>query len=167
MNDSGEQIFLSQELLGFMRRAAELSVTSREPFVTIRTLLIALLDDEIVGPALEAVLPREKLEGYQPHDAGTQLIASRIPEPMMQGERPAMLRFNTLAFKVPDGSRSIWLSREAFNAWNEGAKRVVEGDSFKPKHIAFGIAADAIRAAGILAHLRVSPGEVNEAILKL
>jgi hypothetical protein len=86
---------------------------------------------------------------------------------MEAGERAAILRFNTLAFKVPNGSKSVWLSRDAFSAWNEGAKRVEEGGRYMPKHLAFGIAADAIRTPGVLAALHLSPGEINEAILKL
>ncbi len=163
-----EPIYLSEEILALMRRAAQIAVTSREPFITIRTLLLALLDDPYVGEALHEVVPREKLENYVPEEAETRFIASRVAEPNLPaGERPAMLRFNTLAFKLPDGSRSVWLSREGFNAWNEAAKRVNEGESFKPKHLAFGIAADAIRHPGILAQMKINPGDVNEVILKL
>lgn len=164
----GDPIYLSEDIIGLMRHAAQIAVGAREPFITIRTLLLALLDDGYVGEALHEVVPREKLETYVPEEAGTRLIASRVAEPQMApGERPAMLRFNTLAFKLPDGSRSVWLSREAFIAWHEGAKRVDEGDAYKPKHLAFGIAADALRHGGLLQELKISPGEVNEVILKL
>ncbi len=164
-----EQIFLSDEVLAFMRNAAQLAGQLREPFITVRTLLIALLEEPTLGPALEEVLPREKLENYElPEDAGVRLTASRVPEPNAQpGERPALLRFNTLAFKVPDGSKSVWLSREAFNVWNEAAKRVPDGEKFLPKHVAFGIAADAIRSPGVLAAMHISPGDVTEVLLKL
>jgi hypothetical protein len=167
--DIVEQIFLSDEILAMMRNAARLAGVLKEPFITVRTLMIALLEDPQVGPALEEVLPREKLEGYElPEDAGIRLTASRVPEPIMQnGERPALLRFNTLAFKTPDGSKSVWLSREAFQVWNEGAKRIGDGEKFLPKHIAFGIAADAIRTPGVLAALHISPGDVTDKLLKL
>ncbi|HTU70677.1 MAG TPA: hypothetical protein VMF11_10215 [Candidatus Baltobacteraceae bacterium] len=169
MADSAEQIFLSDEILALMRSAAALAGGMHEPFITVRTLLLALLDDPQIGPALTEVLPREKLETYElPDDAGTRLTASRIPEPHLQsGERAALLRFNTLAFKVPDGSKSVWLSREAYAVWNEAARRVGEGEQFLPKHLAFGIAADAIRSPGVLSAMRVSPGDVTDALLKL
>ena len=74
-------------------------------------------------------------------------------------------------FKVLKGAESafesVWLSREAFQVWNEAAKRVGDGEKFMPKHIAFGIAADAIRSPGILAAMHISPGDVTEALLKL
>lgn len=169
MSEAHEQIFLSDEILDLMRHAAELAGTVREPFVTVRAMLLALLDDAELGPALADALPREKLELYQmAAEAAKANIASRISEPQMQaGERAAMLRFNTLAFKVPDGSRSVWLSREAFSAWNEGAKRVADGSRYLPKHLVFGIAADALRTPGVLAALHVPPGAINEAIQNL
>ncbi len=51
--------------------------------------------------------------------------------------------------------------------WNEGARRVGEGEQYLPKHLAFGIAADAIRIPGVLASLQVTPGDVTDALLKL
>ena len=59
MTDGVEQIFLSDEILAYMRNAARLAGELREPFITVRTLLIALLEDPTLGPALEEVLPRE------------------------------------------------------------------------------------------------------------
>ncbi|HET9029204.1 MAG TPA: Clp protease N-terminal domain-containing protein [Candidatus Aquilonibacter sp.] len=164
-----EQIFLSAQILGLMRHAAEIAGQLREPFITVRTLLLALLDDAEIGSALSEALPREKLDAYQMSaEAAKADIAGRVAEPNMQaGERAAMLRFNTLAFKTPDGSKSVWLSREAFSAWNEGAKRVEDGSPYLPKHLAFGIAADAVRAPGILAAMHLSPGAITEAILNI
>jgi hypothetical protein len=169
MSETAEQIFLSDEILNLMRRAAVLAGTVREPFITVRTMLLSLLDDPLLGSSLQEALPREKLLEYEmAAEAAKANIASRVPEPqMLDGERAAMLRFNTLAFKVPDGSKSVWLSPEAFSAWNEGAKRVEEAARYLPKHLAFGIAADAVRTPGILAALHLSPGAINEALLKI
>ncbi len=164
-----DQIFLSDEILALMRNAAAIAQRLKEPFITTRTLLVALLDDPALGEKLVDVLPREKLEGYElPAEAAQRLTASRVQESKMpSGERAALLRFNTLAFKLPDGSKNVWLSREAYQVWNEGAKRVEDGAKYMPKHLAFGIAADAVRSPGVLTDLRVSPGDVSEAILAL
>lgn len=164
-----EQIFLSEEILALMRNAAAIAQRLKEPFITIRTLLVALLEDPQLGEKLAEALPREKLEAYElPAEAAQKLTASRVQETKMQaGERAALLRFNTLAFKLPNGSKSVWLSREAFQVWNEGAKRVEDGGKYMPKHLAFGIAADAVRSPGVLTELRISPGDVNEAILAI
>jgi hypothetical protein len=166
MSDGVEQIFVSDEVLALMRSAARLAGELHEPFITLRTLLLALLDEPEIGPVLAPVVDRIALENYQaPQDAVTRMVASRVPEPAMStGEKAALLRFNTLAFKVPDGSRSVWLSREAHSAWHEAARRVEEGAHLLPKHLAFGIAADAERTPGILAQLGVSPGDVTDAL---
>ena len=164
-----EQIFLSDEILALMRNAARLAGEFKEPFITVRTILVALTEEPTLGEALLEVLPREKLENYElPEDAGTRLTASRVPEPnAVAGERPALLRFNTLAFKTPDGNKSVWLSREAHAIWHEAARRVDEGDKFMPKHLAFAIAADAIRSPGVFKAMHVSPGDVTDVLLKL
>ena len=162
-----EQIFLSEQIIGLMRHAAELAGTLREPFITQRTILLAILDDPELGPPLGEALPREKLETYvMPADEAKANIAARVAEPQMkEGERPAIMRFDTLAFKVPDGSKSVWLSRDGYRAWNEGAKRVEDGSKYMPRHLAFGIAADAIRTPGIFKAMQLSPGAISEAIL--
>jgi hypothetical protein len=144
-----EQVFLSDEVLRLMRHAAQLAGALHEPFITQRTLLLAILDDPELGPPLVEVLPREKLEAYQ-----------MAPE-------EAKANFDTLAFKMPDGSKSVWLSRDGYRAWNEGAKRVEDGGKYLPKHLAFGIAADAIRTPGILTQMKLSPGAISEAILNI
>jgi hypothetical protein len=166
MNEQLEQIPLSNELLELMRNAAATAQRLKEPFITTRAILLALLDEPSIGPALVEVLPREKLEGFTPEGDVKKLIASRRQEPAMEpGERPSILRFDTLAFKTPDGATSVWLSREAFTAFAEGAQRA-EG-VYLPKHLAFGIAADAIRSQGILNALQIPPGAVSEALLSL
>lgn len=152
-----------------MRHAVELAGKLNEPFITVRTLLLALLDDEKIGPALVEALPRERLEEWNiTPEAAKKLLPMRVPEPgLPAGERAAMLRFSTLAFKNSAGNKSMWLSPEAMNAWNEGARRVNEGEKYLPRHLAFGISADAIRTPGILTALHLSPGAVNEAILAI
>ena len=90
-------------------------VNSSEPFITTRTLLVALLEDPTLGrSAGRGAAAREARELRIARRRRHALTASRVPEPnCTAGERRALLRFNTLAFKVPDGSKSVWLSREA------------------------------------------------------
>ncbi len=169
MSDVAEQIALSGELLQLLRGAANHAVGLREPFVTMRALLLAMLDDPQLGKSLQDVIPREKLEEYEVDaEAAARMTASRISETGLQsGERAALLRFNTLAFKTEDGSRSVWLSREAHTAFLSGAQRVSEGCAYLPLHLAQGIAADAVRAPGLLTALKVEPGAVIDAVMKL
>ncbi|MHB8146821.1 MAG: hypothetical protein ACYDGM_06100 [Vulcanimicrobiaceae bacterium] len=165
MNDQTEQVFLSEGLLRVMRTAAAITLRLGGSFITTRALLLALLEEPEIGVALADVIPKERLEAL-PASEGPKYIAGRVPEPPLPiAERADMQRYDTLAFKVPDGTNSVWLSREALIVFQEGAQRA-EGH-YLPKHLAFGIAAQAVRTPGVLASLHVSPGAVNDAIYKL
>ena len=165
MNDQTEQVFLSEALLGVMHTAAAIALRLGEPFITTRSLLLALMEEPRVGPALAAVISQERLEAL-PAAQGPKYIAGRLPEPEgVLEDRTAMQRYDTLAFKVPGGTDSVWLSREALIVFQEGAHRA-EGH-YLPKHLAFGIAAQAVRTPGVLGSLNVSPGAVNDAIFTL
>ncbi len=165
MNEQLEQIPLSEELLAVMRNSGRYCQQLREPFITARALLLALLDDERIGPALSGVVPREKLLALEPVDDG-RTTAGRLPESGAAGaEKPAMPRYDTLAFKLPEGTASVWLSREAFTIFVEGANRAEQ--TYLPKHLAFGLAAEALRTPGVLAALHVEPGRVTDALFQL
>ncbi len=169
MDDRVEQVFLSPAILRLMREAARVATAVHDPFVPMRALLLAMLDDAQVGPGIAATVSRSALEHYEiDADAVHRMTASRAFEPaMVLTERAALARFDTLAFKVPDGSRSVWLSREVYSAFVEGARRVEEGTQYLPKHLAYGIAADAIRAPGLLSSMHVSPGTLSDAIANM
>ena len=162
MSELPEQIRLSPDLLRVMRAAAKISHGIGEEFITTRSLLLALLDDSDIGPKIEEIVPREKLEAL-PISEGMRARAARMPDVGLAiGERPAMQRYNTLAFKMPDGKASMWLSIEAHSVFAEGAQRA--GTEFLPKHLLHGIAGEAIRVPGILATLHVAPGALAEAV---
>ncbi len=158
-----EQIPLSDELLIVMRRAARKAIELREPFITPRALLLSLLDDPSVGTAMAAVVNREKVlaANVDENFGVVRLIDDFLPD----GEQPAMTRYDTLAFKTPDGRSSMWLNRDAYHIFIEGAQRVE--DRYYPKQLALGIAAEAVRAPGVLAAIRVEPGILVDAIYKL
>jgi hypothetical protein len=164
MNDV-EFVPLSADLLTLMRRAAAIALDLREPFVSPRSLLLALLDDRHAGPALGAVVRRDKLEELPVPEDIRKGMARMQESGLSAGELPAIVRYDTLGFKTPDGKTTVWLSREAFAIFNEGARRV-EG-AYEPKHLAFGLAAEAVKTNGVLSALNVEPGSVTEAIYKL
>jgi len=162
MSDQGEQIPLSDELLDVMRAAAGYALKLREPFVTARALLLGLLDDPQIGPAIADVVPRKTLMSLDP-SGDRRNAATRVPESgLPPGERGALPRFDTLAFKLPAGNASVWLGREAYTIFCEGANRS-EG-RYLPRDLAFGLAAEALRSPGILAAIRVEPGRLTGAI---
>lgn len=158
-----EYLPLTQELLGVMRTAARKAIELKEPFITPRAILLSLLDDAGIGPAIAGVVNREKVINADVGETGgmTRLIEER----MESGEQPAIARYDTLAFKTPDGRTSMWLNKDAYNIFIEGAQRVEE--RYYPKHLALGLAAQAIHAPGVLAAIRVEPGVLADAIYKL
>jgi hypothetical protein len=165
MSDQLEQIPLSDELLAVMRGAARYALQLREPFVTARAILLGLLDDPQIGAAIAEVVPREKLMELEP-SGDLRNAATRLPEAgLPSGERGALPRFDTLAFKLPEGNASVWLGRESYAIFCEGANRA--DGRYLPKHLAFGLASEAIRLPGILASLRVEPGKFTDAIYNL
>jgi hypothetical protein len=158
-----EQVPLTPELLGVMRRAAQRAIDLKEQFITPRAILLALLEDPGIGPAIAGVVNRDKVLSAQVGDnAG---ITRLLEDPMPEGEQPAMARYDTIAFKTPDGRTSVWLNRDAYSIFIEGARRVQE--RYYPKHLALGLAAEAITAPGVLAAARVEPGVLADAIYKL
>jgi hypothetical protein len=165
MTDQLAQIPLTAEILSVMRNSGRYAQQLREPFITARSLLLALLDDPGIGASLAEVVPREKIVELAPSE-DPRVSATRLPDAgLPAGEKPAMPRYDTLAFKLPEGTSSVWLSREAFSIFVEGANRV---DSvYLPKHLAFGLAAEAVRTPGVLAALRIEPGKVTDAMFKL
>jgi hypothetical protein len=165
MSEPFEQVPLSDELLTVMRGSAGYALKLREPFVTARGLLLALLDDPDIGPALADVVPRDKLMELEP-SGDSRNAATRIPESgLPSGERGALPRFDTLAFKLPEGNASVWLGREAFTIFCEGANRA--DGRYMPRHLAFGLASEALRSPGILSAIRVEPGKLTDAIYNL
>lgn len=158
-----EQLALSEELLGVMRNAARKAQELREPFITPRAILLALLDDPGVGPAISGVVNRAKVSAAAVDE---NAVAPRaIEEVLPNGEQPAMASYDTLAFKTPDSRASMWLTREALRIFIEGAQRVDE--RYYPKHLALGFAAQAVHSPGVLAAIRVEPGILADAIYKL
>lgn len=154
-----ENLPVSAELLRTMRRAANYAIELREPFISPRALLLALLDDDSVGFSLTTIVPRRRVLDA---DVEFNFNAVRALQEIIPGEQPAMIRYDTLGFKTPDGRSTMWLSKESYEAFFQGAKRA-EG-RFRPRDLALGIAAEALLAPGILAAIRVEPGRVIDAV---
>ena len=153
---------LSDELLHLMRAAAKKALELHETFITPRAMLLAMMDHPGLGPPISAVVNREKVVGAQTEDTH----AARLPDDTFEaGDQHAVERFDTIAFKTPDGKSSVWLTREAFDIFTGGAQRAQE--RYMPKQLALGFAAEARNAPGVLAAIKVDPGVLAEAIYRL
>lgn len=158
-----EQVPLTMELMNVMRRAAQRAIDLKEPFITPRAILLSLMDEPSMGHAIAEVVSRDKVLSAEVVESPgmTRLIEER----MQDGEQPAMTRYDTLAFKTPDGRGSMWLNKDAYKIFIEGAQRVE--DRYLPKHLALGLAAQAVHAPGLLTAIRVEPGVLADAIYRL
>ncbi|HEY9180005.1 MAG TPA: hypothetical protein VIO32_04760, partial [Candidatus Baltobacteraceae bacterium] len=139
------------------------AIDLKEPFITPRAILLSLMDDPSLGTAISDVVSRDKVLSAEVSESPgmTRLVEER----MQDGEQPALARYDTLAFKTPDGRASMWLNKDAYTIFVEGAQRVE--DRYFPKHLALGLAAQAIHAPGLLTAIRVEPGVLADAIYKL
>ncbi len=154
-----EQVPLSEDLLGTLRVAARWSLELREPFVTPRALLLALLEHPQAGVVLAGALNRERLRAARPDET---LDATRTADASVDGEPVALARYDTLAFKTPDGRTSMWLSRAAYRIFVEGAKRA--GDGYSVKHLAAGMAGQAAASPAWLAAIPADSGALIHAL---
>lgn len=141
-----DAVALSEALLETMRLAAQKTIELREPSITPRAMLLALLEDRDLGPAIGQVVNRDRL------------LAA-------MSEEPAIPRSDTLEFKTPDGRGSAWLSEDAYDVFAEGARRAET--AYLPRHLALGLAAQAVLAPGVLTAIRLEPGVFADAIYKL
>ncbi|HEY8297552.1 MAG TPA: hypothetical protein VIG32_05975 [Candidatus Baltobacteraceae bacterium] len=159
------QIPLAEELLAVMRVAARNTLAARERFITPRALLLALLDDPSVGPVLAPVVDRDRLEAIEPSEIDLSGVSRMPDERIGNEEQAALVRYDTIAFKTPDGRDTVWLNRDSLSIFLEGSRRVE--DRYNPKQLALGLAAEAVRQPGVLSTIRVEPGALIDAIYKL
>jgi hypothetical protein len=131
-----DQVLLSDELLTVVRSAVSFAVEYGATFVAPAHMLLALLDDPKVGPALGEVLERGRVvaAARQP-SAGA---VHEVPEGILpRGERAPFTRYDTVIFHSLDGQHQRWLNRDSFKMFNESARRA-NGGRFLPKHLALG-----------------------------
>ena len=155
-----EQVPISDELLAVMRNAVAKSLSLQEPFVTARALLLALAEDPSMAETLEPVLDLEQLRELAIEDAPAP---AEVPDEASDDETPPLRRYDTLAIKDPLGQQSLWLNREAFAVFLEGARRHEE--RYLPKHLAYGFVSEARRQPNILRAIGIDAAKLSEAIL--
>jgi hypothetical protein len=162
MNDS-EQLRLSPELLGVMRAAVGAAVEDGAEFVAPAHLLLGLLADPQVGPAIDALVPRDVIVKAAA-DAVTKLpeVAEVFEGALPDGERAPFPRFESLAFRSPDGTRTRYLDGDAYHVFVEGARRAT--DVYRAKHLVYGFTAEAVKDRDLLRLFGSDPQSVTEAV---
>jgi hypothetical protein len=160
-----EQIPISDEVLAVMRRAASVTLESGEQFIGTRAMMIALLRDPELAEAFKEVVNVEDLETVLPEDGGAPDVRQLPEDRMAADEQPALLRYDTLAFKDETGQNTIWLSGEAHAIFLEGARHTES--RFVPKHLVLAFVSEARRQPSVLRDLKIDAGKFSEVAFAL
>ena len=151
---------LSRELMAVMRRSVAYALEAEEEFVQPKHILLALLDDETIGPRLSELIDRERAAAAPPRKRPPQQLrdadAARAPFPL----------YRSLVFRTPDGKDGKWLDQDCFQIFVEGARRVQAG-AYLPKHLAKAYVSESNSDRGLLVLLGHQPAMVAEKVFAI
>jgi Clp amino terminal domain, pathogenicity island component len=157
----GEQLRLGDDLLAVMRAGVTTALSHGAEFVAPPHLLLGLLADPQVGPAIDPLVPREAI------DKAAADAVKKPPETVAEGALPdgahePFVRYDTLAFRSQDGTRTLYLDANAYHVFIEGARRA--DDVYRPKHLVFGFTAEAVKDRDLLRLFGADPQGVTHAV---
>ncbi|HZO95438.1 MAG TPA: hypothetical protein VFB22_16940 [Candidatus Baltobacteraceae bacterium] len=163
MIDHEPQQRLAADLLAVMRGGAAAAVARGASFIAPAHVMEGLLADPRVGPALAPIVTRGRLE-RSAEDAAHKL-PDILPLPeigVARGEEPAFARFDSLAFRTPDGASTLYLDADALHVFVEGARRA--GETYRAKHLLLGFTAEAVKDRDVLSLFGVDPLDVARVV---
>ena len=144
-----EQLRLGSDLLDVLRTGVAAAIEHGAEFVAPPHLVLGLLADPRVGPAIDPLVPREKVLKAAADAAKKLPEVVEVPEgPIPDDVRAPFVRYDTLAFRAPTGMRTLYLDASAFHVFIEGARRA--DDVYRPKHLVFGFTAEAVKDRELL-----------------
>jgi len=151
---------LSRELMSVMRKAVTYANTAESEFVQPPHLLLALLDDESIGPRLNQLIDRDRAAAAAPRKRPPEQL--RDPD----SQRAPFPIYRSLVIRTPDGTGGKWLDQDSFEIFLEGARRVQAG-AYLPKHLAKAYVSESNRDRMLLAILGHQPSVVAEKVFAL
>jgi hypothetical protein len=159
-----EQLRLAADLLAVMRAAAGHALARGGRFVAPPDLLLALLDDAHVGPALTGLVAHERLAKALAGAADKPPGVVEAAEDALASDQPApFARYGSLAFRA--GADTLYLDADAHHIFIEGARRA--DDAYQAKHLALGFAEEAVKDRQILVLFGADPQDVSSAVAAL
>jgi hypothetical protein len=159
----GAQLRLDSDLLDVLRAGVSHALAHGAEFVAPPHLLLGLLADPVVGPAIAPLVPREKIDKAAAECAVKSPQRAEAPEePHAGGDAEPFARYESLAFCSPDGTRRLYLDAESFRLFVEGARRAV--DVYRAKHLVYGFAAEAVKDRELLSLFGADPQGVSKAV---
>jgi hypothetical protein len=157
-----EQLRLSPELLDVLRRGVTAALEYDCEFVAPPHVLLGLLADPLVGPAIDSLVPREAIVKAAEDAAKKLPEVVHIAEALPATEQPPFSRYDTLAFRSVDGVHTLYLDGDAFHVFVEGARRA--GEVYRPKHLVYGFSAEAVKDRDLLRLFGSDPQSVTQAV---
>jgi len=161
-----ERLRLGTEILQVMRGGVSIAIAHGAQFVAPPHLLLALLDDPRVGPAIAPLVPRPRIDRAAIDAAKKLPEVYEVPEGQLPDrERPPFQRYDTLAFRSRNGVRTLYLDADAYHLFLEGARRA--GENYQPKHLVMGFTAEAVKDRDLLAIIGSDPLGVTMSVSEL
>ena len=114
-------------------------------------------------PSPDALVPRETIVKAAADAAKKLPEIVEVPEGTLPGsEQPPFVRYEALAFRSLDGTRTLYLDGDAYHVFIEGARRA--DDVYRPKHLVFGFTAEAVKDRDLLSLFGSDPQSVTKAV---
>ena len=158
-----DQLRLDSDLMNVLRAGVTHAVAHGAHFVAPPHLLLGLLADPLIGPAIAPFVPRDKVDRAAADAAAKPSQLVEIPEePAANGDSPPFARYDSLAFRSQDGTRTLYLDGESFRLFVEGARRAV--GVYRAKHLVYGFAAEAVKDRDLLSLFGTDPQSVSKAV---
>lgn len=161
-----EQLRLDSDVMNVLRAGVTHAIENGAQFVAPPHLLLGLLDDPLIGPAIVTLVPRDAIDkaAADAAEKPSQLV-EHPEEPRPDGDAPPFARFDSLAFRSRDGTRTLYLDAESLRLFIEGARRAV--GVYRAKHLVYGFAAEAVKDRDLLTLFGTDPQSVSKAVEEL
>jgi hypothetical protein len=158
-----EQLRLDADLVNVLRAGVAHAIANGAQFVAPSHLLLGLLADPLIGPAIAPLVPRDKIDKAAAEAATKPSQLDEVPDEAPPGGGAApFVRYDSLAFRAQDGSRSLYLDGESFRLFIEGARRAV--GVYRAKHLVYGFTAEAVKDRDLLSLFGTDPQSVSKAV---
>jgi hypothetical protein len=158
-----DQLVLDADLVEVMRSAATSALEHGAPFVAPAHVVLGLLADPRIGPAIGTLIPRDRVrEAAQEAQQKPAEIGELFEGALPDGEQPPFVRRDTIAFRSRDGEHSVYLDAAAFHIFVEGARRA--SGTYRAKHLVFALTAEAVKEGELLELVGRDPQGVTKAV---
>ncbi len=154
---------LDADLMAVLRAGVTHAIEHGAQFVAPSHLLLGLLADPLIGPAITKLVPREKIDKAAADAAAKPSQLVEIPEEPPNGaDALPFARYESLAFRSRDGAHTLYLDGESYRLFIEGARRAV--GVYRAKHLVYGFAAEAVKDRALLSLFGTDPQSVSKAV---